>query len=74
MKKLYVYNLKRHTLHIEGLCPHTFKGMKYGENYKCFETEDDAIRAMTYDMELECIRYVADYYAEQGEVWYPWDG
>lgn len=43
MKKLYVYNLKRHTLHIEGLCPHTFKGMKYGENYKCFETEDDAI-------------------------------
>lgn len=39
-----------------------------------FETEDDAIRAMIYDMELECIRYVADYYAEQGEVWYPWDG
>ncbi|MBO5122432.1 MAG: HNH endonuclease, partial [Oscillospiraceae bacterium] len=39
-----------------------------------FETEDDAIRAMVYDMELECIRYVADYYAEQGEVWYPWDG
>lgn len=39
-----------------------------------FGFEDDAIRAMKFDMELECTRYVADYYAEQGEVWYPWDG
>ena len=43
MKKLYVYNLKTHTLHIEGLCPHTHEGMPYGDGYKCFESEDDAL-------------------------------
>ena len=26
------------------------------------------------DIELACIEHVADYYAEQGEIWYPWDG
>ena len=37
-------------------------------------TADEKIRDMMDDLELECVRYVADYYAEQGEVWYPWDG
>ena len=26
------------------------------------------------DLELACVEYVSDYYAERGEVWYPWDG
>ena len=25
-------------------------------------------------LELDCIVYLADYYAERGEIWYPWDG
>lgn len=25
-------------------------------------------------IEQDCIEYAADYYAEQGEIWYPWDG
>ena len=37
-------------------------------------TADDKIRDMMADMELACVQYVADYYAEQGEIWYPWDG
>lgn len=37
-------------------------------------TTDDRIRDMMLDMELACVQYVADYYAEQGEIWYPWDG
>ena len=44
MNKTYVYNLKTHTLHIEGFCPHTFKGMHYGNEYKCFRTENEAVR------------------------------
>lgn len=36
--------------------------------------EDDGVRAMMEMIELDCIQYVADYYAEQGEIWYPWDG
>ena len=47
---------------------------EYAIKNEGFGFEDDAIRAMKFDMELECTRYVADYYAEQGEVWYPWDG
>lgn len=43
MKTLYVYNIKTHTLHIEGLCRHTFKGMHYGNDYKCFSSEDEAV-------------------------------
>lgn len=41
--KSYIYNMKTHTLHIEGFCRHTFKGMHYGETYKAFKTEDEAI-------------------------------
>ena len=37
-------------------------------------TADDKIRDMMNDLELACVQYVADYYAEQGEIWYPWDG
>ena len=37
-------------------------------------TTDDRIRDMMEQFELDCIQYVADYYAEQGEIWYPWDG
>ena len=29
---------------------------------------------MMDDVELACVEYVADYYAEQGEIWYPWEG
>lgn len=25
-------------------------------------------------IELDCVAYVSDYYAEQGDIWYPWDG
>ena len=25
-------------------------------------------------IELDCVAYVSDYYAERGEIWYPWDG
>lgn len=25
-------------------------------------------------IELEICRYMGDYYAEQGEIWYPWEG
>ena len=37
-------------------------------------TTDDRIQDMMQQFELDCIQYVADYYAEQGEIWYPWDG
>lgn len=37
-------------------------------------TTDDRIRGMMADIELACVEYVADYYAEQGEIWYPWEG
>lgn len=37
-------------------------------------TPEQTRQEVMYFMELECVRYVADYYAEQGEVWYPWDG
>lgn len=43
MKKPYIYNMGTHTLHIEGFCPHTFEGMNYGESYKQFVSEDEAI-------------------------------
>ena len=31
-------------------------------------------QALREAMELECVRYVSDYYAERGEEWYPWEG
>ena len=31
-------------------------------------------RWLIESMELECVRYVSDYYAERGEEWYPWEG
>lgn len=43
MAKPYIYNVKTHTLHIEGFCYHAFKGMHYGNDYKCFEDEDDVL-------------------------------
>jgi len=43
MKKPYVYNVKTHTLHIEGFCHFTSEGMHYDENYKCFQSEDEAV-------------------------------
>ena len=43
MSKIYIYNKKTHTLHIEGYCPHTFFGMHYGDDYKPFDSEDDVI-------------------------------
>lgn len=41
--KVYVYNTRTHTLHIEGFCCHTPKGMRCENDYKSFETEDEAI-------------------------------
>ena len=29
---------------------------------------------MMDDLELACVEYVSDYYAERGEIWYPWEG
>ena len=43
MKKPYVYNLNTHTLHIEGFCHITSKGIHYGTDYKCFESEDEVL-------------------------------
>ncbi len=44
MAEKYVYNLKRHTLHIEGYCHNARKGMHYDDTlYKCFSTEDEAL-------------------------------
>lgn len=37
-------------------------------------TPEEVRREVMYYMELETVKYVADYYAERGEVWYPWDG
>lgn len=37
-------------------------------------TADQQIRTMMDDIEQACVEYVADYYAEQGEIWYPWEG
>ena len=34
-------------------------------------TVEQAIAAFQEDMELACIEYVSDYYAEQGDIWYP---
>lgn len=34
-------------------------------------TTDDRIRGMMDMMEQECVQYLADYYAEQGVIWYP---
>lgn len=39
-----------------------------------YDFKDDADReALIERMELDCVEYVADYYAEQGEIWYPWE-
>ena len=44
MAEKYVYNLKRHTLHIEGYCHNAREGMSYDKTlYKCFSTEDEAL-------------------------------
>lgn len=32
---------------------------------------DEKVHKMMGYMEQACIEYVADYYAEQGEIWYP---
>lgn len=37
-------------------------------------TPEDVRREVMFYMELEITRYVSDYYAEQGKIWYPWDG
>lgn len=39
-----------------------------------FPNIEQQIRAMMDDLELACVEYVSDYYAEQGEIWYPWEG
>lgn len=31
-------------------------------------------KQIALDVELAAVQYVADYYAERGEEWYPWDG
>lgn len=44
MAEKYVYNLKRHTLHIEGYCHNAREGMSYDKTlYKCFSTENEAL-------------------------------
>lgn len=35
---------------------------------------EEVRRAVMEHMDLACIAYVSDYYAEQGEEWYPYDG
>lgn len=37
-------------------------------------TKEEIRREVMFYMELEIVKYVSDYYAEQGEIWYPWDG
>ena len=44
MDKPYIYNCRTHTLHIEGYCHLTRKGMHYDENtYKRFVSENEAV-------------------------------
>lgn len=37
-------------------------------------SREDIRREVVFQVELAAVQYVADYYAEQGEVWYPWEG
>lgn len=39
-----------------------------------FPNIEQQIQAMKDDLELACVEYVSDYYAKQGEIWYPWEG
>lgn len=39
-----------------------------------FPNIEQQIRAMMDELELACVEYVSDYYAERGEIWYPWEG
>lgn len=39
-----------------------------------FPNIEQQIQAMKDDLELACVEYVSDYYAERGEIWYPWEG
>lgn len=40
--KNYIYNIKTHTLHIKGFCPHA-NSTPDDINYKSFQTEDEAL-------------------------------
>ena len=37
-------------------------------------TPQQRIKAVMDEIELACVEYVSDYYAERGEIWYPWEG
>ncbi len=69
---MYIYNLKKHTLHIEGFCPQTFVGMHLGDDYKCFSTEDEALAfdGRAVGMCKNCLRerekLVASFVKERG--------
>lgn len=57
-------------------CHGSMMGDEYATAAGCREgmtTEQKRQEIMDY-MELATIEYVSDYYAEQGEEWYPWDG
>ena len=43
MEKVYIYNTDTHTLHIEGFCRYAPKGIKYSDNYKRFNDEDEVL-------------------------------
>ena len=43
MEKPYIYNLKTHTLHIEGYCHCTREGMHYDSSYQRFASENEAV-------------------------------
>lgn len=61
-------------------CHNAAHGSMMGDEYataagcgKHMTTEEIRQEVMQF-MELSIVSYVADYYAEQGQVWYPWDG
>lgn len=61
-------------------CHNAAHGSMMGDEYAAAAgcaagmTREEVRREVMYYMELEIVRYLSDYYAERGEIWYPWDG
>ena len=51
-------------------CHAACHGSYYDESYCTYDDRDK----LADDMQLECIRYLGDYYNELEGAWYPYDG
>ncbi len=56
-------------------CHGSIMGDEYAAAADCTDgmSPEEKRQAVIDHMELATIQYVADYYAEQGQIWYPWD-